>query len=283
MENVQKIGIIGAGKVGSSLGAYFINHGIAVTGYFDSVVAHSKFAAERTKTRCYETLSSILAENEVIMITVPDDFIHSVWDQCRLFPVAGKCFFHCSGALSSDVFSWRFHAGVHVGSLHPVCAVSSCESGDVFSGKFFVLEGDETGLKMLKSLMMTTGNDYRVIAPEEKTKYHAAAVASSNLVCAVASMAEDWMKECGFDAQVAHEMLVPLMLGNVEHIAKDGAVNALTGPVERGDADTVERHLAALQDDDREIYRLLSLRLVRIARQKHPDKDFTNLLNVLKK
>ncbi len=91
------------------------------------------------------------------------------------------------------------------------------------------------------------------------------------------------MQDCGFDAQVAHEMLVPLMLGNVEHIAKDGAVNALTGPVERGDADTVERHLAALQDDDREIYRLLSLRLVRIARQKHPDKDFTNLLNVLKK
>jgi predicted short-subunit dehydrogenase-like oxidoreductase (DUF2520 family) len=283
MGNVQKIGIIGAGKVGTSLGAYFINKGIAVTGYFDSVIEHAKFAAERTETRCYETLSAILAENEVIIITVPDDFIHSVWDQCRLFPVAGKCFFHCSGALSSDVFSGHVHAGVHVGSLHPVCAVSSCESEDVFSGKFFVLEGDETGLKMLKSLMMTTGNDFRVIASEEKTRYHAAAVASSNLVCAVASMAEDWMMDCGFDGQAAHEMLVPLMLGNMEHIAKDGVEKALTGPVERGDAGTVARHLKALPDNDREIYRLLSLRLVRIARQKHPDKDFTNLLNVLMK
>ena len=283
MGNVQKIGIIGAGKVGTSLGAYFINKGIAMTGYFDSVIEHAKFAAERTETRCYETLSEILAENEVFIITVPDDFIHSVWEQCRLFPIAGKCFFHCSGALSSDVFSCPVHAGVHVGSMHPVCAVSSCESEDVFSGKFFVLEGDETELKMLKSLMMTTGNDFRVIASEEKTRYHAAAVASSNLVCAVASMAEDWMKECGFDAEVAHEMLMPLMLGNVEHVAESGVVNALTGPVERGDAGTVAKHLAALSDDDREIYRLLSLRLVRIARQKHPDKDFTNLLNVLMK
>ena len=283
MENVQKIGIIGAGKVGASLGAYFINKGVAVTGFYDSVSENALFAAVRTDTRWYGTLSEILAENEVIMIAVPDDFICSVWDQCRFSPIAGKCFFHCSGVLSSDVFLGHVHADVHVGSLHPVCAVNSREAEGVFSGKFFVLEGDQTGLEMLKSLMMTTGNDFRVVAPEEKTRYHAATVASSNLFCALAAMAENWMENCGFDAQAAHEMLVPLMLGNMEHIAKDGVVNALTGPVERGDAGTVARHLLALQGDDREIYRLLSLRLVEVARQKHPDKDFTNLLNVLMK
>ena len=58
-------------------------------------------------------------------------------------------------------------------------------------------------------------------------------------------------------------------------------MNALTGPVERNDVGTVARHLAVLEGDDRELYRLLSLRLVEVARQKHPDRDFTNLLNVL--
>lgn len=276
------IGIIGAGKVGSSLGAYFVRHGVRVTGFYDALTDNALRAAERTDTRCYSSLGEILGANEVLFITVPDDAIALVWDQCRRFPLAGKCFFHCSGALSSEVFSGHAEAGVHVGSLHPVCAVNSCESEEVFSGKFFVMEGDETGLKMLKSLMMTTGNAFQVVASEEKTKYHAAAVASSNMVCSLAMMAEKWLMDCGFDAQAAHGLLVPLMLNNMEHIAEQGVVDALTGPVERGDAGTVAQHLAVLEGDDREIYRLLSLRLVEIARQKHPNKDFTNLLNVLK-
>lgn len=283
IQSKKAIGIVGAGKVGASLGAYFINKGVAVTGFYDCLDGQALSVAERTGVRCYGTLAEILSENEVIMVAVPDDRIAAVWERCRCFPIAGKCFFHCSGVMGSEVFSGHADASVHVGSLHPVCAVSSRESEDVFSGKFFVLEGDQTGLKMLKSLMMTTGNDYRVISTDQKTRYHAAAVASSNLFCALAEMAEDWMKDCGFDVQAAHEMLTPLMLGNMKHVAEQGAVAALTGPVERGDAGTVAKHLAVLEGDDREIYRLLSLRLVRIAQQKHPDTDFTNLLNVLKK
>ena len=100
----------------------------------------------------------LLAANETVFITVPDDLIGTVWEQCLRFPVAGKCFFHCSGALSSTVFSNHAEAAVHVGSAHPVCAVSSRESSEVFSGKFFVLEGDATGTEMLESLMMKMNN-----------------------------------------------------------------------------------------------------------------------------
>ena len=283
MKGISNIGIVGAGKVGASLGAYLLGKGVAVKGFFDVSKEQALSAAERTQTRCYASLQELLAETEAVLIAVPDDLIAGVWEQCRRFPIVGKCFFHCSGVLGSDVFSGHAEAGVHVGSLHPVCAVSSRESQAVFSGKFFVLEGDQTGLEMLKSLMMTTGNDYRVIPTEQKTKYHAAAVASSNLFCALADLAEGWMRDCGFDQQAAHELLAPLMLGNMTNVAEQGAVAALTGPVERGDAGTVAKHLSVLEVNDREIYRLLSLRLVAITQQKHPDKDFTNLLNVLMK
>ena len=281
MNSVPNIGIVGAGKVGASLGAYLLAKGVAVTGFFDVSEQQARSAAERTKTRCYASQQELLASNEVVLIAVPDDLISCVWEDCRRHAVEGKCFFHCSGVIGSDVFVGHEEKGVHVGSLHPVCAVSSRDSEAVFSGKFFVLEGDQTGLKMLKSLMMTTGNGYHVIPTGQKSRYHAAAVASSNLFCALADMAEGWMRDCGFDAQAAHELLAPLMLGNMEHIAGQGVVDALTGPVERGDAGTVAKHLAVLEGDDREIYRLLSLHLVKVARQKHPDRDFTNLLNVL--
>lgn len=281
MINVPKIGFVGAGKVGASLGAYLLGKGVAVTGFFDVSEAQARSAAERTKTRCYASLQELLAGNAVVLLTVPDDLIGSVWADCRRYPLEGKCFFHCSGVMGSNVFTGHAEAGVYVGSMHPVCAVSSRESEAVFSGKFFVLEGDQTGLEMLKSLMTTTGNAYRVIPTEQKTKYHAAAVASSNLFCALADMAEDWMRDCGFDQQAAHELLAPLMLGNMANVAKQGAVAALTGPVERGDAGTVAKHLAVLEGNDRELYRLLSLRLVKMAQQKHPNTDYTNLLNVL--
>lgn len=283
MRHVSKIGIIGAGKVGTSLGAYLLGKGVAVTGYYDMVEAQALSAAERMGLCHYGTLQELLAENEVILITVPDDFIGQVWEACRHFLIEGKCFFHCSGVLGSDVFKGYAEAGAHVGSMHPVCAVNSRNSEAVFSGKFFVLEGDQTGLEMMKSLMMTMGNEFKVIPTGQKMKYHAAAAASSNLFCALADMAESWMRDCGFDAQSAHELLTPLMLGNMTNVAEQGAVAALTGPVERGDAGTVAKHLSVLEGDDREIYRLLSLRLVAITQQKHPDKDFTNLLNVLMK
>ena len=283
MKGVTNIGIVGAGKVGASLGAYLLGKGVAVKGFFDVAEQQALSAAERTKTCCYVSLQELLAENNVILIAVPDDLIADVWEQCRRLSIAGKCFSHCSGVLGSDVFAGHAEARVHVGSLHPVCAVSSRESEAVFSGKFFVLEGDQTGLEMLKSLMTTTGNAYRVIPTEQKTKYHAAAVASSNLFCALADMAEGWMRDCGFDQQAAHELLAPLMLGNMEQLANQGVVNALTGPVERNDVGTVAKHLSVLNGDNRELYRLLSLRLVKVAQQKHPDTDYTNLLNVLMK
>ena len=283
MKGISTIGIVGAGKVGASLGAYLLGKAVAVTGFYDVSEQQARSAAERTKTRCYASLQELLAGNAVVLITVPDDLIGSVWAECRRYPLEGKSFFHCSGVMGSDVFAGHAEAGVHVGSMHPVCAVSNRVSEAVFSGKFFVLEGDQTGLEMMKSLMTTTGNDHRVIPTEQKARYHAAAVASSNLFCALADMAESWMQDCDFDAQTAHELLTPLMLGNMEHIAEQGVVNALTGPVERNDVGTVAKHLAVLEGNDRELYRLLSLRLVELARQKHPDTDFTNLLNVLMK
>ena len=282
IQNKNDIGIIGAGKVGTALGGYLSAAGLPLSGYYDSVLPCAEDAAERTNTQCYGSLEEIISQNTVMLMTVPDDAIASVWNLCRCFPVAGKTFIHCSGVLSSIVFSEHEKEGVYVGSLHPVCAVSNREAKEVFFGKFFVMEGDAHGIEILKAWMNTTHNEYKIIRSEDKARYHAAAVMSSNLVCALQQMGEDLLKDSGFDAQEAHQLLVPLLLGNVDNIATKGCVEALTGPVERGDAGTVARHLEALDGDMRETYRLLSLKLVALAQQKHPDTHYTNLLNVLK-
>ena len=280
---MTRVGFIGAGKVGVALGSYLNSRGCGISGYYDRLDAMAVAAAEVTASTSFTTIEQLVAASEVVFITVPDDVISVVWRQCRRLPVEGKCFFHCSGALGSSVFTGHAEAGVHVGSAHPVCAVSSHATGEVFSGKFFVLEGDPTGIEMLKSLMKITGNDYRVVGHADKARSHAATVAASNLCCALARMSEDWLLSCGFDKETAHELIAPLMKGNIDNIAQKGCVDALTGPVERNDVGTVTKHLSLLEGNDHEIYRLLSLRLLPMAEQKHPDNDYTNLKEVLQR
>lgn len=280
---MNKIGFVGAGKMGVSLGHYLKNNGLCVTGFYDSVSEAARFASELTETVHFANLNALLEACEVVFVTVPDGVIAAVWDSCRQYDIRGKYFFHCSGALGSDVFSGSEEAGVQACSVHPVCAVGSQNDCDVFFGKFFVGEGDETGLKLLKSMLERTNNPFRMIRNADKAKYHAAAVVSSNLFCALAQMGEDLLHECGFDPTAAHELLSPLMLGNMDNIAEKGCVPALTGPVERNDAGTVAKHLSVLEHRDREVYRLLTLRLIDMAQQKHRDRDYTNLLKMLEK
>ena len=76
--------------------------------------------------------------------------------------------------------------------------------------------------------------------------------------------------------------LEQLFIGNAKNVVDSGTVGALTGPVERADDGTVYKHLSQLNDNDREIYRLLSKELIDIAREKNPERSYDALENILK-
>lgn len=89
---------------------------------------------------------------------------------------------------------------------------------------------------------------------------------------------------CGFTGEEAMEAVAPLARANLEHILKDGPVQALSGPVERGDTATVSKHLSRLPDSvEFEMYRNLSYILTDMAETKHPEKDFRGLQDLLSK
>ena len=279
---MNRIGIVGAGKVGTSLGRYFQINGLPVSGFYDRDLESATYASQLTHTECYADIYRLVDSSDVVFVTVPDGMIAHVWEQCRRFAIKGKYFFHCSGVLSSTVFAGCHEAGAYACSAHPVCAVRSRDDSKAFKGKFVVTEGDELGLSLCRAMTTQTHNPLRVIQAADKVKYHAAATVSSNLFCALAQMGEQLMCDCGYDEETAHELLAPLMLGNMQNIVEKGCVSALTGPMERGDTSTIERHLNALEGNDREIYRLLSLRLADMASSRHPDRDYDHILNLLK-
>ena len=105
---------------------------------------------------------------------------------------------------------------------------------------------------------MSCGNNIQVISGNDKIKYHAAAVCASNLVVGLYDMATRLLGECGLNEEFAKHALEQLFIGNAKNVVDSGTVGSLTGPVERADDGTVYKHLSQLNDNDREIYRLLS-------------------------
>ena len=118
-------------------------------------------------------------------------------------------------------------------------------------------------------LIKDEGNLVQVIDSKEKVRYHAAAVLASNQVIALYQRACDELMRCGFSAKNAELALAPLFLGNAEHVAQDGGVASLTGPAERGDMTTINKHLDCLDGSTREVYSLLNETLLDIAARKH--------------
>lgn len=288
----MRIGFIGAGKVGFTFGRYLRENAaridgacgvsLEVGGYYSVHEESAKEAAEFTDTCVYDSADELVKCNDIILLTVPDGQIESVWKDIKTLDIRDRIICHASGAMTSKIFSGITEAGAFGYSIHPMYAISSkYESYKKLGEAFFTVEGAGGHADVIKAVMEAMGIRCVVITDENKAKYHCASVFASNLVTGLLGISERLLTECGFDEVNAHEALLPLFLGNAEGAARLGVTDSLTGPVERGDAGTVAKHLAVLAGDELSAYRAVSRCLLPVAGRKHPDRDYTDLLNEL--
>lgn len=280
----MNIGFIGAGKVGCSLGKYFSINDITVTGYFSRSRSSAETAAVFTGTKAYSDVKELLQDSDTVFITVPDSAVTSVYRELSSAGISGKVICHCSGSMSSgEAFPDIAEHGAKGISIHPLYPFSSrTESYKELGSAFFCLEGDaectDTWEKMLSSLGCRT----RSIDGNVKSKYHAACSVASNLVCGLINESISLLGECGFTSDEALAALSPLIRSNIGNILSAGPVNALTGPVERNDVQTVRKHLGCITDkDSNKLYKAAAKVLVGMAEEKHPEADYKEMLSAL--
>lgn len=281
-----KFGCIGAGRVGCSLGKYLkeSDAGWELSGYYSRSIQSAKEAADFTQSTAYTQLPALVRDCEVLLVTTPDDAIASVWKQvCSCGEdLSEKIIVHCSGSMASTVFEGAVERGMTAASLHPFYAVSDrYHSYQTLKDALFTLEGSGARLEELDQYLRAAGLTIQKIQAQSKTRYHAAASVASNLMVGLTELAMDLLGTCGFDREHAHMALRPLMQGNLDAMMEKDTIGALTGPAERGDVRTVDRHLQELSGEDREIYRLLTKRIVTIAKVKNPERDYTPLDQLL--
>jgi len=278
----MKIGIVGMGKVGKALGKYFMERGLEVAGVHARDSMKGEAVAEWLGTLFVPELEELVAASDILFLTVVDGGIPLVWEVIRKFPLRGKILVHCSGALSSEVFSGIEDRGGFGYSLHPVMTLSDNPDSYLYLYKAaFTLEGSKSKLGEVQGLIETLGNRVQVIDSGQKALYHSAAVFASNFMVALAQTSMAILGRCGFDEE-SSKLLLPLMDASLKNIRAHGTVGALTGPVERNDMETVCKHLAVLDEEERGIYRYFSKVLIDIAEQKNPETDYELLKNAVK-
>jgi predicted short-subunit dehydrogenase-like oxidoreductase (DUF2520 family) len=280
----MRIGFIGAGKVGFSLGKYFAENGADVAGYYSRSSSSAREAAVFTGTVAYGSAAELAADCGVVFVTVPDGVIRSVYEDIRKCDISGKYICHCSGAMTAEeAFPGAESLGAFTYSIHPLFPVSSrLESYKELGSAFFCLEGSPEHIGEWEAFFASLGNPVRIISGSTKSKYHAACAISSNLVCALAAESISLLGECGFTEEEAICALRPLALSNIKRVFEVGPAEALTGPIERCDVSTVQKHLKCFDSAaGREMYMSVSRRLLDTARRKHPETDYSEMERLL--
>jgi predicted short-subunit dehydrogenase-like oxidoreductase (DUF2520 family) len=173
---------------------------------------------------------------------------------------------HLSGLLDRRALADLEPSGAGLGSFHPLQSIADpVAAPERLAGAYAGIEGDQRALAAGKEIASLLGMTAVPLSGEAKAAYHAGAVMAANYTVALAGVAERLARAAGVPADVAARLYLPLVRGAAANLA-DGPVAALTGPVRRGDARTVEAHLAVLSEEDRELYRRLGREALRLAR-----------------
>ena len=163
----MRIGFVGAGKVGVTLGKYMSERNVCVSGFYSRSEASAKQASLFTHTKYYRTLADIAESSDALFLTVPDGALEDVWNSLKQYSLTGKFICHCSGAMSSAVFSEIDQMGAFGYSIHPLFAIHSrLQSYQEISQAYFTIEGHPEYLYFWKKFFEDLGNPVRLIDGE---------------------------------------------------------------------------------------------------------------------
>jgi predicted short-subunit dehydrogenase-like oxidoreductase (DUF2520 family) len=205
---------------------------------------------------------------DLVLICTPDDLIATVAGELAPALRADQVILHTSGPLSSEVLAPLASTGAALGSFHPLQTIADPLSApERLAGAYVAVEGDDRAVRLGEGLARRIGLQPFRLAAGAKPLYHAAAVFASNYTIALAGIAGRLARQAGIPPNLAEEVYRPLMAGAMRNLNELGAVEALTGPVRRGDVATLQTHLAALSGEERELYRLLGLAALILARE----------------
>jgi predicted short-subunit dehydrogenase-like oxidoreductase (DUF2520 family) len=248
VETVPKVGIVGAGPVGTALGVAISRAGWPVTAVASRDAGRrDRFVALVPVARAFIEPAAVLDAADVTILAVPDDAIPAVAGQLRLY--GGQALVHTSGLLGSEALEAARGAGSYVGAFHPLVSFTSDveRSVESLNGATIALEGDDAIMGLLADLAEAIGGVAVRLPHGAKPAYHAAAALASGGLVALLDAIVTLGAVAGLDERGSLAVFGRLMEQTLANARAIGVGAALTGPITRGDAGTIEAHLETLE------------------------------------
>jgi predicted short-subunit dehydrogenase-like oxidoreductase (DUF2520 family) len=256
------ITLIGAGNLAQALGP-----ALKSAGYNIDFVAARETASSRRRAAMLarrlgartQLLNNAGPDSDILWICHTDDALAETAKRLAIKP-GWKCkiVFHSSGALSSDVLSLLKRKGANTASLHPMMTFVPGTTPRM-DGVPFAVEGDSRAVAVARSIVGDLGAEIFPIKKAAKPLYHALGSFSSPLIVATLVTAERVGRSAGLTTSQTRRVMAPILKQTLKNYQERGAAAAFSGPIKRGDVDTVRRHLRELKrvPGASEVYRAL--------------------------
>jgi predicted short-subunit dehydrogenase-like oxidoreductase (DUF2520 family) len=249
MKAMPSIAIVGAGNLGSALAVALRRSGYVVNAI---VARRGRQSVGRAKKLAREVGASLVFDPagvraDVVWFCVPDSQIAlaAAWFAQDL-EWKDKTALHSSGVLTSDELSILRRNGAAVGSVHPLMTFVP-GSRPSLAGVAFAIEGDAKAVRVAERIVRNLAGHAYPIRKTDKAAYHAWAAFTSPLMTALLAAGEEVARLAGVSRKEARTRAVPILLQTLANYASFGAAGAFSGPVIRGDVDTIKRHLRELR------------------------------------
>lgn len=248
----KRISFIGAGKVGTALAYLLSNRGYAVTGITSKNIDSAEKAASFMggKIPYSNDLYVFVEDSDIVFVTTNDDAVplvaQGVLENCAVS--RGQIFAHASGSLKAAVFAPLENKGALGISIHPLQTIANPTEGvKNITGSLFAVEGNEKAHQTARELVESLDGNAFFIDSEKKTLYHLAAVIASNYLVTLMDKSSTIFKNIEIDENIGLQGLLKLVRGTVNNIERLGTKDALTGPIARGDVETIKDHITAIR------------------------------------
>jgi predicted short-subunit dehydrogenase-like oxidoreductase (DUF2520 family) len=264
------VAILGAGRMGQGLALALGRRGHRV-----ALISRSSHPVIPPLLLHGGPRAEALGVADVVLLAVPDRAIAPfAADLAAEGALTGKhTVLHLSGLRDREALLALTASGAALGSLHPLQTLSDpATAPERFAGAYAGVEGDDRAMLVAEALATSLGMTSVRIPSGAKPAYHAGATFAANYTTALVAVAERLALAAGIPPEVARRLYLPLFRGAAANL-EAGPVAALTGPVRRGDVETVRAHLRALGPKERALYLLLAREALQLARAAGLDPD----------
>jgi predicted short-subunit dehydrogenase-like oxidoreductase (DUF2520 family) len=263
--------VVGSGRVASSLGRVLRGRGAPVIGLAGRDREHTRAAAEFIGVEAV-ALEAIPGLAQRVLIAVSDAAIPEIATRLAEAGFRTGIALHTAGSRGPEALAPLAAAGVSTGVLYPLQTFPTPEQGvHSLPGTYFAITGDEPATAWAREIVELIPGQILSSPAAQWGLYHAAAVLASNYQVTLMDAALEALERTGVTQREALAALAPLARATLDNVLRMGPQAALTGPISRGDAETVRRNRQALQavsPATQNLYRAAALRTIPIARRQ---------------